>query len=140
MCQFASFWIHKTHGVLVGNFISHNGVEDGYKVSALDMRECEWTGDGQESLGVRTAADDDHSFWLSLVTSKYATRSELLNRVRNGKIKKVEYVFDGYGKIVVAKIREDLDPNLTELWLRDNQITDLSALSGLMDNGLIVYR
>ena len=79
MCEFISFVVCEDGRLLANNLSAHEGIEALHKLKPGTYRECEWTGESEDTLTVRLEEGETRGQWLAPVLSRFSTRLELLN-------------------------------------------------------------
>ena len=79
MCEFLSFVVCKDGRLLANNLNAHEGIEASHKLKPDSYRECEWTGESEDTLTVRLEEGETKGEWLSYVLSRFSKRIDLLN-------------------------------------------------------------
>ena len=82
MCEYVSF-VASTEGSLeiyaAPDFDSHGAARAGWKIR--DGAECEWTGEGPESLAIRFEDSKDRAVVKALILEKYPNRTALIHSI-----------------------------------------------------------
>ena len=82
MCEYVSF-VASTEGSLeiyvAPGFDSHGEARAGWKIK--DGAECEWTGEGPESLAVRFEDEKARAVVKALILEKFPNRTALINSI-----------------------------------------------------------
>ena len=82
MCEYVSF-VASTEGSLeiyaAPDFDSHGEARAGWKIK--DGAECEWTGEGPESLAVRFEDEKVRAVVKALILEKYPNRTALIHSI-----------------------------------------------------------
>ena len=79
MCEFISFVVCEDGRLLANNLSAHEGIEALHNLKPGTYRECEWTGESEDTLTFRLEEGETKGEWLSYVLSRFSKRIDLLN-------------------------------------------------------------